>query len=153
MRTRIPRLCIFFLLSVVTPAMAQLSPEILADAHLLRVEQAILEGDPNRARAVIGQIILLGKEHALDLSDEFHFRYAKAADSADLPEQALESIVKYLAAAGRDGPHYVEALELMNKAQDAIEGRKAPQVASTWTTTALRRRRSETPVGILTGDR
>ena len=48
----------------------------------------------------------------------------------DLPEQALEAIEKYLTMAGREGPHYVEALQLMNQAQDAIEGRKEPQAAS-----------------------
>ena len=46
------------------------------------------------------------------------------------PEQALESVVRYLAAAGRDGQHYVEALELMNKAQDETKGREDSQVAA-----------------------
>ena len=49
----------------------------------------------------------------------------------DLPEQALEFVTKYLMAAGRDGPHYVEALELMNQMQDAIAaGREPPVQAS-----------------------
>ena len=39
--------------------------------------------------------------------------------------------MKYLTATGREGRHYVEALELMNKAQDAIEGRKELPAAST----------------------
>ena len=112
-------------------AIAQLPPEILADSYLLRAEQAIGEGDQARARAELDKIIILQKEHELDLPHEFHFRYAKAADSAGMPEQAHEAVVKYLTAAGRKGRHYVEALELMNKAQDAIEASKDPQEAST----------------------
>ena len=130
MRTKTPVLLFAALLLEPSPAEAQLSPEILADSHLLRAEQAIREGDPARARTEIDKIILLQKEHELNLSGEFHFRCAKAAASVDLQEQALESVMKYLTAVGREGRHYVEALELMNKAQDAIEGRKDSQVAS-----------------------
>ena len=110
--------------------MAQLPPEILADSYLLRAEQAIRDGDKDRARAEIDKIILLQKEPELDLSEEFHFRYAKTAAAAALPEQALEAVVKYLTAVGREGQHYVEALELMNQAQDEIAGRKVSQADS-----------------------
>ena len=130
MRTMIPGVLILILWGAV-PALAQLPPEILADSYLLKVEQAIGEGDHTRARAEIDKIILLQQEHELDLPDEFHFRYAKAAAAAGLPEQAHEAVVKYLTAAGREGRHYVEALELMNQAQEAIEGRKEPQAATT----------------------
>ena len=99
--------------------------------HLLRAEQAIRDGDKDRARAEIDKITLLQKELELDLVEEFHFRLAKAAGMVDLSEQALESVTKYLTATGREGQHYVEALELMNLVQDEIAGRKAPQVAST----------------------
>ena len=110
------------------PALAQLPPEIQADLYLLRAEQAIGEGNQTRARSEIDKIVLLEKEHELDLPEEFHFRYAKAADLANMPDEALESAVKYLTAAGREGQHYVEALALMNKVQDVIEGRTEPQV-------------------------
>ena len=114
----------------VTSAYAQLPPEILVDSYLLRAEQAIGGGDSSRARAEIDRIILLQKEHELDLDEEFHFRYGKAAFTADLPEQAHEAVVKYLTLAGREGRHYVEALGLMNRAQQAIEGQQEPQSAS-----------------------
>ena len=127
MRTMIPSILILFLLLGSNPALAQLPPEIAADARLLRAEQAIRDGDTTRARAEIDKIILLQKEHELDLSEEFHFRAAKAAAAAGLPERALESIVKYLTVVGRGGPRYVEALELMNQAQDEIAGRTKPQ--------------------------
>ena len=69
----------------VTSANAQPPPEIMADSYLLRAEQAIGGGDRTRARAEIDRIVLLEKEHELDLADEFHFRYANAAFAACLP--------------------------------------------------------------------
>ena len=102
---------------------AQLSPDIMADAYLLHAEQAIREGDPDRCRAAIQDIDNLQEQHELDLPHEFHFRYARAAESADLLGQALESVVTYLAASGREGQYYVEALELMNRVQMAVSCR------------------------------
>ena len=129
MRTMISGVLILILWGAV-PALAQLPPEIQADFYLLRAEQAIDESDTARAMVELDKIILLQKEHELDLPDEFHFRYAQAAAAADLAEQALEAVEKYLLAAGREGRHYVEALELMSQAQDAIEANKEPQEAS-----------------------
>ena len=130
MRTVFLSVLIPLLLLGATPAVAQLPPEIQADSYLLRAQQAIDESDPARALVELDKIILLQKEHELDLPDEFHFRYAKAAAAAGLPEQALDAVVKYLTLAGREGRHYEEALELMNKAQDAIDGSKGLQAAS-----------------------
>ena len=129
MRTMIPGVLILILWGAV-PALAQLPPEIQADSYLLRAEQAIDKSDTARAMVELDKIILLQKEHELDLPDEFHFRHAQAAAAADLAEQALEAVEKYLLAAGREGRHYVEALELMNQVQDAIEASKEPQEAS-----------------------
>ena len=130
MRTVFLSVLIPLLLLAATPSAAQLPPEIQADSYLLRAEQAISGDDHSRARAEIDRIILLQKEHELDLYDEFHFRYAKAAAAADLPEQAHEAVVKYLTLAGRDGKHYQKALELMNQVRDANEASKEPQEAA-----------------------
>ena len=129
MRTIISGVLILILWGAV-PALAQLPPEIQVDFYLLRAAQAIDESDPARALVEIDKIILLQKEHELDLSDEFHFRYAQVAAAADLPEQAHEAVVKYLTLAGREGKHYQEALELMNQVQDAIGASKEPLEAS-----------------------
>ena len=130
MRTMITSVLVSVLLGGFTGAAAQLPPDILADSYLLRAEQAVRDGDLTRARTEINKILDLQKEHALDLPDEFHFRYAKAAAAADLPERAFESVVTYLSVAGREGQHYIEALKLMNQVQDEIKGRKGQQVAS-----------------------
>ena len=129
MRTMISGVLILILWGGV-PALAQLPPEIQADFHLLRAEQAIGESDTARAMVELDKIILLQKEHELDLPEEFHFRYAQVAAAADLPEQALEAVVRYLTAAGREGRHYEEALQLLNQVHDAIEASKEPQEAS-----------------------
>ena len=129
MRTMIAAVLILILWGA-APLLAQLPPEIQADLYLLRAEQAIGESDPARALVELDKILLLEKEHELDLPDEFHFRYAQAADWAGMPEEALDAVVKYLTGAGREGQHYADALELMNKVQDAIEGRKESQEAS-----------------------
>ena len=102
---------------------ARISPNIRADAHLASAEKAIGDGDLDRARIAIQDIRKLLQQHELDLSETFHFRFAQAANSIELPEQALESVMKYLAVSGREGQHYVEALELMNRAQVALSCR------------------------------
>ena len=101
-------------------AAAQLPPEIMVDRDLLRAERLIAEEDYKTALEVMNQIVSLQEEHDLTLPEEFHFKYAQVAALDDLPDQALAAVVKYLAAAGRDGEHYVAALELMNTAQVAV---------------------------------
>ncbi len=97
----------------------QLPPEILADSYLLQVEQAIRDGNSRQAWTKIQDVLRLQEDHDLDLP-EFDYWYAKSADSVDLPEQALESVVRYLTVAGRGGKNYTEALKLMNKLQAQV---------------------------------
>ena len=129
MRRIISSVAVAVLLGGFSGVAAQLPPEVQADAYLLEVEQSIDDGNYDRAWARIQDIQRLQTDHGLDLP-EFHFWYAKAADAMNLPEQALESVTEYLTASGREASHYVEALALMNKAQDEIEGRKDSRVAS-----------------------
>ena len=119
MRTRIPRFLIALVLLGPTPAASQLPPEILADSYLLEVEQAYRDGNYTRAWAKIQEILRLQSDHNLNLP-EFDFWQAKVADSVDFPEQALESVLRYLTIAGREGQHYIEALKLMNKVQAIV---------------------------------
>ena len=92
MGTTIPSFLIALLLLGPIATMAQLHPEILADSYLLRVEPAIRDGDKGRAGAEIDKIILLQKEQELQLSEEFHFRYARAAAAVDRPDQKGEVV-------------------------------------------------------------
>ena len=74
MRTRLPSVLFLILWSGAGPALGQLPPEILADSHLLRAEQAIRDGDPDRVRSEIDKIPLLQNEHQLDLLDPWFCR-------------------------------------------------------------------------------
>ena len=121
MRTMTASVVISVLLGGLTVAAAQLPPEIMADSYLLQAEQLISEQDYGGALDALNKIVALQSEHDLTLPDEFDFKYAQVALGAGLSEAALESVIKYLATAGRDGEFYREALELMNKAQANVE--------------------------------
>ena len=103
----------------VTAAAAQLPPEVQADAYLIQVEQAIGDGNYDQAWARLHNIHRLQTDHELDLP-EFYFWYAKAAAAKNLPEEALESVLRYLTVVGRKGQNYVEALKLMNKVKAVV---------------------------------
>ena len=118
------------LLGGFTGAVAQLPPEIMVDSYLLRAEQAVRDGDLARARGVIQDILALQREHKLDLPDEFDFKYAQVALSAGLNDAAIDSVTRYLVAAGREGEFYREALELLNNAEAAKAAAEAAAEAA-----------------------
>ena len=90
-----------------------------ADAYLLEVEQAIGDGNYDRAWDRLQDIVRLQTDNDFE-TPEFHFWYAKAADVMNMSEQALESVTEYLTAAGRDAVHYAEALALLTALQAAV---------------------------------
>ena len=104
---------ILFLLGFFTVVSAQLPPEIMVDKHLIEAEQLHAAKDYAGAFNVMEKIIALQKEHSLTLPDEFHFKYARVALSADSIKIALDSVTRYLSATGREGQFYKEALALL----------------------------------------
>ena len=94
---------------------AQLPPDIMVDRHLVQAERLIAQKDHASALDVMKKIIALQQEHNLTFPDEFHFKYAQIAFLAGSTEVAIDSVNKYLAAAGRKGEFYREALELLDK--------------------------------------
>ena len=119
MRRMITSVVVSVLLGGFTVVAAQLPPEVQADAYLLEVEQAISDGNYDRAWDRLQDILRLQTDNDLDLP-EFQFWYAKAADAMNMPEQALESVTEYLTAGGRQSTHYGEALALLNTLQSAV---------------------------------
>ena len=120
MRTMIQSVVVFVLLVLLgrfTAAAAQLPPEIEADRYLVRAERLIAENDYAGARDAMNQIVALQSEHNLTLPDLFHFKYAQVALSAGSFEAAMDSVTRYLVAAGREGEFYREALELLDEAE------------------------------------
>ena len=104
---------------VFTIAGAQLPPEIMVDKLLIQVERYVEEKDHKSGMDAMNEIIVLQQEHSLDLPAEFHFKYAQVALSAGSFQIATDSATKYLMAAGKEGQHYKEALELLDKIEQA----------------------------------
>ena len=93
----------------------QLSPEILVDRHLLR------DGHPADALRAMNEILAPQEEHDLVLHDGFDFEYAQVAYAAGRTVTAIASANQYLAAAGREGQFYREALELLDSAEVQLD--------------------------------
>ena len=115
MRGVIGNILIVVVTGLFTVVEAQLPPDIMVDRHLVQVERLLTQKDHASALDVMKKIIALQQEHNLTLPDEFHFKYAQVAFLAGLTEGAIDSVNKYLAAAGREGEFYREALELLDK--------------------------------------
>lgn len=139
MRTLINRFRVF-ILPIVTillilirffsVASAQLPPEIVADKHLIHAEQLHAAKDYAAAFEVMQKIIALQEKHNLTVPDDFHFKYARVALSADSNRIALESVSRYLSATGKEGQFYQEALKLMLRAEgnEVISAEDLPMV-------------------------
>ena len=108
---------IVVLLGFFTVVSAQLPPEIMADKYLIEAEQLHAKEDYAGAFKIMEKILALQKAHNLTLPDEFHFKYARVALSADSIKIAFESVNKYLSATGREGEFYKEALTLLIEAE------------------------------------
>ena len=117
MQNVIRSIFVLFLLGFFTVASAQLPPEIMVDKYLVHAEQLYVAKDYTEAFKVMEKVIALQQEHSLTLSDEFHFKYAQVALSADSTRIALESVTRYLSATGKEGKFYKEALALMLRAE------------------------------------
>ena len=108
---------VVFVLLAATAAVAQLPPEIQADRYLLAARQAIEGQDFTGAQAALDKMSLLETEQGLELPEEFYFRSAQVAHQTRRPARAVQMVTRYLEMAGRDGKHYIEALELLNAAE------------------------------------
>ena len=108
---------VVFVLLAATAAVAQLPPEIQADRYLLAARQAIERQDFAGAQAALDKMSLLETEQGLELPEEFYFRSAQVAQQTGRPARAVQMVTRYLEMAGRDGKHYIEALELLNAAE------------------------------------
>lgn len=105
-------------------AAAQLPPEIQADRYLLAAERHIGNGDHAAAKAALDRILELQAEHDLALPEAFWFQHAQVALQAGSYAEAVESVSRYLTTAGREGAHYREALELLDRAEAGVEERR-----------------------------
>ena len=116
---QIVRLCVLMLTVVLigVEAPAQLPPDIQADRYLIEAERHIGNRDYAAAKAALDRILALQAEHDLALPEAFWFKHAEVAHQAGDHAEAVESVTRYLTTAGRDGEHYREALELLDRAE------------------------------------
>ena len=101
----------------------QLSPEIMIDRQLVRVERLLAADDAPAAHAEMDKIIALQREHGVVLPEDFHFEYAKVALAAGVTERAIASLNEYLLTVGGEGVFYREALELLDSVE--VRARRA----------------------------
>lgn len=109
--------------TVASALTAQLPPDVLVDRYLVRVERLSSEQDYEAALLTMEEIVSLQREHNLALPDEFYFVYAELAFSGASFAQAVEFANRYLAATGRTGQFYEEALNLWDRAESEVRRR------------------------------
>ena len=117
MRRVITSVFVAVLLGGFTGAAAQLPPEIMADRYLLQAERLMAEEDYEAAFDAMDKVVALQREHKFTLPEKFHFQYAQIAFSSGSIQAAIDSVNQYLAATGRKGEFYREALELLDQVE------------------------------------
>lgn len=108
-------------LALVTSLAAQLPPDVQADRLLLRAERQIGNGEYWPALASLDELLSLQAEHDLAIPESFWFNHAVASRGAGLYAQAAASATRYVESTGREGEHYLAALELLDAAEAAAE--------------------------------
>lgn len=111
----------FTMLLAATPATAQLPPEAQVDRLRLRAERQIGNEEYSSALSSLEEILNLQTQQDVMLPMSFWFSHAVASHEAGLHAQASASAVRYVELTGRDGEHYLVALELLDSAEAAAE--------------------------------
>ena len=124
MRRVIGSFLLAVLLGAFIDAAAQLPPEIMADRYLVEAEQLIAKQNYKQALELMNKIVALQEEHNFTVPDVFHFKYAQVALSAGSYQAAIDAVNRYLAAVGREGRFYREALEILVQAEQEEEVRR-----------------------------
>ena len=88
---------------------------------MLRAERQIGNGDYWSALASLGELLSLQAEHDVAIPESFWFSHAVASHRAGLHTQAAASAMRYVGSTGREGEHYLAALELLDAAEAAAE--------------------------------
>ena len=98
----------------------ELPPAIEVDRLLLLAEQQMQDQDLPAASASLDRILELQTQHDLELQESSWFRHARVALDALRPQVARASAIRYLQITGQAGDHYIEALELINEADELM---------------------------------
>ena len=113
--------------SPLTTALAygtELPPELAADRLVVRAERQANEGEHRAALASLDEAQALFAEHSLEAPPDFWFRHPQVARAAGELARAMESATRYAAAAGREGKHYLAALEILDASERELEAQR-----------------------------
>ena len=110
-----------------TAAAAQLPPEIMADRHMIRLDQLISEERFLEAYQLTSEVADFYEKHNLELAHEFYFKRARIARSLGLLKETIASIQTYLNKAGREGARYLDALKLLDRIEEEMREAEAEQ--------------------------
>ena len=113
---------------MVSPGLvAALPPAIQVDRLLIQAERETGDNDYAAAVATFDRILVLQKEHGLQIPAAFWFKYAHVSQEAGLYAQAAESATRYLNEAGNQGEHYLEALRVLDAAEQEHKRQEAEE--------------------------
>ena len=112
--------CFALALAAVLPA-AQLPPDVQVDRLWQRAERQIGNEEYWSALGSLDEILDLQTEHDVVIPESFWFSQAVASHQAGLLAQAVSSVTRYVESTGRNGEHYLAALELLDAAEAAAE--------------------------------
>ena len=105
-----------FALAAVPASAQELPSGIQMDRLMVQVDRQMAGGQYAAALRTLDRILALQAEHDLELPLAFWMKRAEAAVGAADYLEAIASATRYLEAAGREGEHYVAALELLDGA-------------------------------------
>ena len=103
----------------------QLPPEIMADRHMIRLDRLISEIRHHEAYRLTSEIAEFFEKHNLELPHEFHFKQARIASSLGLLKEGITALHTYLNKAGKEGAHYVDALQLLDRTEEKLREAEA----------------------------
>ena len=106
---------------------ADLAPAVEADLHILKATDYIDRKDYASAQKSIDRLLKLKDQHHLKLPADFHFHYARVLESKEQYSQAIDELHRYLDRAGKKGPYYRQALQLLHNLADP---KYSPSVSS-----------------------
>ena len=106
----------------------ELPPAIQADRYLLEAKIGMENNDYESAVDSLERFLTVATKHGIEIPDVFWFTHAQALQRQGHSARAVESVKRYLIAAGQEGKHYLAALELLAVAEK-LPSTPAPVVA------------------------
>ena len=120
-----------------SPCLGQeLPPDIQVDRLMVQADRETAGGEYWSAVITLERALEIYQDQGLEIPAAFWFRQAGVLQNAGLHEQAVQASRRYLQEAGREGEHYLAALELYDAAE--LAKAQAAERAAAWAAEAER---------------